>query len=152
MIIVSACLYGVNCRYDGNSSENTKIINAFRKDQIILVCPEELGGLNTPRTPCEICKGTGKDVLKGVCKIKSSKGEDLTSYFIKGAEETLKIAKTFDVKKAILKSKSPSCGLNTIYNGDFDKTLRKGNGVTAQILIDNGIYVITENQIDEYLR
>jgi len=150
LIIVSACLYGVNCRYDGKSSENAKIINAFKEDQIILVCPEELGGLKTPRTPCEIYKGTGKEVLNGLCKVKSSKGEDFTSYFIKGAEETLKIAKTFDVKKAILKSKSPSCGLNTIYNGDFDKTLVKGNGVTAQLLINNGIDVITENEIDEY--
>ncbi|SUY46995.1 purine nucleoside phosphorylase [Clostridium putrefaciens] len=147
MIIVSACLYGVNCRFDGKSSENAKIIDAFKNDQVILVCPEELGGLKTPRTPCEIYKGTGKEVLKGMSKVKSSKDEDFTRYFVKGAEETLKIAKRFDVKKAILKSKSPSCGLNRIYNGNFDKTLVKGNGVTAQILIDNGIDIITENEV-----
>lgn len=81
MIIVSACLYGVNCRFDGKSSENAKIIDAFKNDQVILVCPEELGGLKTPRTPCEIYKGTGKEVLKGMSKVKSSKDEDFTRYF-----------------------------------------------------------------------
>ncbi|MBU5590640.1 DUF523 domain-containing protein [Clostridium sp. MSJ-4] len=149
MIIVSACLCGLNCKYNGKNNEAIDIIRKLEKEDIIPVCPEQLGGLPTPRDPSEISNGTGEEVLKGKGKVISINGEDYTGYFIKGAEETLKIAKLFQVKKAILKSNSPSCGYKKIYNGDFKGILKEGNGVTAQLLLDNGIEVISEKDLKE---
>ncbi|WP_032121575.1 DUF523 domain-containing protein [Clostridium amazonitimonense] len=149
MIIVSACLCGLNCKYNGKNNEVIDIIRKLEKEDIIPVCPEQLGGLPTPRDPSEIFNGTGEEVLKGKGKVISINGEDYTGYFIKGAEETLKIAKLFQVKKAILKSNSPSCGYKKIYNGDFKGILKEGNGVTAQLLLDNEIEVISEKDLKE---
>lgn len=147
MIIISACLCGVDCKYSGKNSFNEKTYEIFKSGKAILVCPEQLGGLSTPRLPAEICKGTAEDVLAGRGRVENNQGLDVTSEFIKGAEETLKIARAIECKQAILKSKSPSCGCGRIYNGSFDKTMIKGNGVTAQLLLDNGIEVVTEEDI-----
>ncbi|MDF2672723.1 MAG: hypothetical protein K0R09_988 [Clostridiales bacterium] len=147
MILISACLCGVDCRYSGDSKSNEKIYSLLMDGNVQLVCPEQLGGLPTPRHPAEICQGTSEDVIKGSGKVLNNQGEDVTKHFIKGAEETLKIAKTLGCNKAILKSRSPSCGCGNVYSGNFDGTLVEGNGVTAQLLMENGIEVLTEEDI-----
>jgi len=147
LIIVSACLAGVNCKYNGDNNECVAIIKLIQCGEAIPVCPEQLGGFATPRPAAEIVKGTGAGVLDGKCGVMRINGEDVTSGFIKGAYEVLKIAQMIGAKKAILKSKSPACGYGCIYDGSFKNVLTKGNGVTAELLIRNGIDVITENEV-----
>ncbi|HHY14360.1 MAG TPA: DUF523 domain-containing protein [Thermoanaerobacterales bacterium] len=144
MIIVSACLCGIDCKYNGLNNISRNIIDIAKREILIPVCPEQLGGLSTPRLPSEIIGGTGEDVLDRLAKVVNQKGEDVTDNFIKGAQESLKIAKLFEVKFAILKSKSPSCGFENIYDGNFDGTLIKGSGVTASLLSRNGIKIYDE--------
>lgn len=148
MIIVSACLCGINTRYDGRNNLNEKVAKLLEEGKAVLVCPEQLGGLSTPRTPHEIKGGTGAEVLNGCAKVISANCQDSTEEFIKGAEETLRIAKQAGSKIAILKAKSPSCGCGKIYDGSFTKILTEGNGVTAELLIRNGIKVYNEDNID----
>lgn len=144
MIIVSACLCGINSKYDGGNNLNEKVLKLFRDGKAIPVCPEQLGGQTTPRAAHEISNGTGAEVLDGKCRIKGPEGEDATSEFLRGAYETLKIAKECDAKIAILKARSPSCGCGKIYDGTFTGNKIDGNGVTAELLIRNGIRVYTE--------
>lgn len=134
-IIVSACLLGVSCRYDGNSKPNEKIIDLKEKYNLIPICPEIMGGLPTPRMPAEIKDG----------RVKTENGIDVTEEYKKGADEALKFARLFGCKKAILKENSPSCGCGKIYNGEFTRTLKDGNGITAELFIKNGIDVFGEN-------
>lgn len=147
MILVSACLCGINCKYNGKNNLSKETMDALKKDEILPICPEQLGGLTTPRLPHEIKDGTGKDVLNGKAEVFSTNGDESTEKFIRGAYETLSICKNFKVSSAILKAKSPSCGCGEIYDGTFSKKLINGNGVTAQLLIDNKIKVINENEI-----
>jgi uncharacterized protein YbbK (DUF523 family) len=137
MKIVSACLAGINCRWDGESRPNKTIIKLVREGKAIPVCPEQLGGLPTPRIPSE---QKGESVFR-------KDGKDVTKEFVRGAEETLKIAKLYECKEAILKTKSPSCGCGKIYDGTFTGKFVDGDGVTAKLLKQNGIRVITENDI-----
>ena len=141
MILISACLAGVNCKYNGENNYNEKIVELVKKGEAILVCPEQLGGLCTPRVPAEI------KVVDGKRYVINKEGIDVTKEFENGAKEVLKLAKQFNITKAILKSKSPSCGCGTIYDGTFNGVKIDGNGITTQLLIDNGIEVITENDI-----
>ena len=134
-IIVSACLLGVSCRYDGNSKPNEKIIDLKEKYNLIPICPEIMGGLPTPRMPAEIKDG----------RVKTENGIDVTDEYKKGADEAIKLAKLFGCKKAILKENSPSCGCGKIYNGEFTRTLKDGNGITAELFMKNGIDVFGEN-------
>lgn len=149
MIIVSACLCGINTRYDGKSNLNEKVMKLLKEGKAVLVCPEQLGGFSTPRSPHEIAHGTGAQVLDGDAKVISIEGRDGTLEFIKGAEETLKIAKEVNANIAILKAKSPSCGKGKIYDGSFSGKKIDGNGVTAELLIRNGITVYSEEELDE---
>lgn len=134
-ILVSACLLGVACRYDGKSKEVERIKRLISKYNLIPICPEQLGGLPTPRVPSE----------RNGDKVINSEGKDVTCEYKKGAEEALRIAKIFNCSIAILKAKSPSCGTGEIYDGSFSKTLTVGNGITADLLLENGIKVFTEN-------
>lgn len=134
-ILVSACLAGVDCKYNGGNNENAKIIELIKNNDVILVCPEQLGGLSTPRDPAENIND----------KVITDKGKDVTKEFDKGAEEVLKLAKKFNIKKAILKSRSPSCGKGKIYDGTFSGKKIDGNGKTAELLIKNGIEVISSD-------
>lgn len=149
MIIVSACLCGLNTRYDGKSNLNEKVIKLLREGKAIVVCPEQLGGMSTPRPPHEIRSGTGAEVLDGFAKVIGIDGADSTKEFIAGAYEVLKLYKSTGAKAAILKAKSPSCGCGDIYDGTFSSTKIKGNGVTAELLIRSGIKVYTEENIEE---
>ncbi|KKN97156.1 hypothetical protein LCGC14_0161210 [marine sediment metagenome] len=136
--LVSACLIGVNCRYDGKSKLDRKCLKLFKKRELMPVCPEQLGGLSIPREPAEI-KKSGKVLTKN--------GKDVTKNFNKGAKEVLKITKNLKIREAILKSKSPSCGLGLVYDGSFSGKLIKGNGITTTLLRKNKIKVITEKEL-----
>ena len=149
MIIVSACLCGIDCKYNGGNNLDARVLKLMQEGKAIPVCPEQLGGLQTPRAPSEIVNGNGCDVLMGKGKIVDSKDEDVTAEFIKGAYETLKIAELMGANIAILKAKSPSCGVSQIYDGSFSGNIRTGNGVTAQLLLSKGIKVYTEENLEE---
>lgn len=136
-ILVSACLLGCSCRYDGKSKPCEAVIALADKHILIPVCPEIYGGLSTPRSPSEI---VGDRVV-------NSLGKDVTAEYEKGAKETLKLAKKLGCDKAILKAKSPSCGKGKIYDGTFSGTLKDGSGITAKLLTASGIEVFTENEI-----
>ena len=137
MKIVSACLAGVNCRFDGKSRPNEKIMQLVKKGKAIPVCPEQLAGLTTPRENSEIRSG----------KVFSVSGTDETAQIKRGAEETLKIARLVGATEAIFKARSPSCGKGKIYDGSFSGKLVKGNGITTELLLKNGIKVLTEEEI-----
>lgn len=138
IILVSACLLGINCQYNGESDFTRELLEFLKdKGEFIAVCPEVLGGLPIPRDGAEII---GE-------KVKTAKGKDVTKQFLKGAEQVLKVAKENNVKLAILKAKSPSCGAGWIYDGTFLRNLIKGDGVTAALLKKNGIKVFTEKDL-----
>jgi len=143
MYIVSACLMGENCRYNGGNSRNDKVIAFLNDKDFISLCPEELAGLVTPRSPNEIFEG----------KVRTKDGKDLTELFHKGAEETYRLAENQakelnqEIEIAIMKSRSPSCGCGIIHDGTFAGKLIKGNGITSELLIKKGIKVITEEDL-----
>ena len=152
MIIVSACLCGINCKYNGGNNLDERVLKLLKEGKAIPVCPEQLGGQQTPRVPHEIVRGTGIDVLQGKAKVLGEgddESDDVTSEFIKGAYETLKIAETVGASVAILKTRSPSCGVSEIYDGTFSGTKRLGNGVTAELLLSKGMQVFTEESLNE---
>ena len=138
MIVVSACLVGINCRHDGSSKTKPELLNLLEKKGAVPICPEQLGGLPTPRPPAKIQSGDGFDVLKSRSRVIDIKGRDVTPQFIKGAIEALNIARLVGAGEAILKDKSPSCGVNYIWEDDG---LKEGKGVLTALLIDNGIKV-----------
>lgn len=140
MYIVSACLCGIDCKYNGKNNYNEKIEELVKEGKAVLVCPEQMGGLKTPRDPSEIKEG----------KVVSNAGVDVTREYQKGAEETLKICKMVGATKAILKSKSPSCGCGKVYDGTFTGALIDGDGITTKLLKENGIEVISSDEIDNY--
>ncbi len=133
-ILVSACLLGTPCRYDGAGKPDARILSLAATRRLIPVCPEQLGGLATPRPPAE-------RVGARVC---ASNGADVTGAFFRGAQETLRLARLLGCKTAILKSRSPSCGSRQIYDGTFTGTLVSGEGVTTALLRQNGLAVYSE--------
>lgn len=137
-ILVSACLLGVNCKYNGNNNLNDKVIKYIENKEVIPICPEIMGGLSIPRYPSEIVDD----------KVINNQNQDVTKEYTKGAEETLKLARILGVRKALLKSKSPSCGCGKIYDGTFTNTLINGDGITTKLLKENKIEVITEMELD----
>jgi len=139
-ILVSACILGIYCRYDGSEIKNDLIAEKIGEHNLIPICPEQLGGLKTPREPSEIKNG----------KVYAKNGTDITANYIKGANEALKIAKMFNCKIAILKDRSPSCGAKKLYDGTFSGKLIEGNGITAELLSQNGITVILESEAKNF--
>lgn len=152
MILVSACFAGIKVKYNGKDNLDERLKKLVDEKRAVPVCPEVLGGLSTPREPAEINGGDGFDVLDGKAKVVTKSGKDVTEAFLKGANETLKIAKEVGATIVVLKENSPSCGSNMIYNGTFQGEKIKGNGVTSALLIRNGFQVISEHQfIEDYL-
>lgn len=138
MILVSSCLLGLNCRYDQSEKPNKEVI-AYLKDKAYLpVCPEQMGGLSTPRPACEI---TGHAPLV----ISTQAGEDKTDAFLMGVDQVLKLIEGLTIDKAILKAKSPSCGSDEIYNGRFEKQIILGQGVLTKALRQKNISVFHEH-------
>ena len=141
-IVVSACLLGVCCTYRGTSKEQESVLNLLQEGHTLIpVCPEQLGGLPTPRPASE----------RKEDKVVSCLGVDVTEQFARGAKEALRIAKLYDCKVAVLKERSPSCGSNQIYDGSFQGVLINGDGVTAELLKQHGIKVLGESEINELL-
>lgn len=147
MILVSACLLGINCKYNGDNNKYFKVLEYLKDKEFIIVCPEQLGGMSTPRDPSEIIRLDGDAVINGETSVITNKRLDVTKKFKLGANETLKIAKLYNCKEAILKEGSPSCGSNYIYDGTFTGKKRDGIGVTTSLLKHNGIKVISEKEI-----
>ena len=139
-ILVSACLLGINCRYDGGNCLMAEAIEEIGSQPALPVCPEQLGGLSTPRSAAEIASGSGEEVLDGRAKVLTDEGSDVTAHLVRGAEETLKIARLSGATRAILKQKSPSCGSGQISRGG---KILPGDGVTAALLKREGIEVIS---------
>ena len=137
-ILVSGCLVGLHCRYDGRRVPDQSILKNVMNKLFIVVCPEQLGGLSTPRKKSLIVGGDGTDVLSGKARVITEDGQDVTEQFVRGAEETLTLARLFDIKRVIFKDKSPSCGVKKIYHGT---RLVHGCGVTTALLIQEGIEV-----------
>ena len=133
MIIVSACLAGYRCRYDGKVNPDPQIVDLVKNGKAVPVCPEMMGGLPCPRVPAERTADGRRVVMRD--------GTDVTEAFMRGASETLRIAELYGCDCAILKARSPSCGKGTVYDGTFSGTLKTGNGVTAELLMQNGVAV-----------
>lgn len=148
MILVSACLLGINCKYDGDNNKHERVVEYLKDKQFILVCPEQLGGLSTPRVPCEIVDEVCNEDSINSYVVKNKNGVDVSENFLKGAYETLKIARLYGCNEAILKEGSPSCGSNKIYDGTFKGNKIDGTGVTASILRKEGIKIISEKQLE----
>ena len=147
MYLISACVCGVNCKYNGLNNYNEICDKLLASGKAILVCPEQLGGLPTPRIPSEIIGESSNILNYNNGSVIDKNGNDVTPQFVKGAKETLQIAKKLNIKKAILKDGSPSCGVNYIYDGNFNGTKIKGMGLTAQLLKESSIDVISELEL-----
>ncbi len=141
-ILVSACLMGLNCRYNGIGVVAEGIRELMKEHQLIPVCPEIFGGMPTPRDPAEQRDN----------RVFTSAGEDVTEPYTKGAEEVVRLAKLYGCTLAILKERSPSCGYGTIYDGSFSHTRIDGNGVTAGRLAEEGLRIIGESRIEELIK
>ena len=137
-ILVSACLLGENCKYNGGNNENKEILELAKKHTLIPICPECFAGLPIPRVPSEIKNG----------RVYSKNGDDLTEAFNDGAEKALYIAEESGCQLAILKERSPSCGFGKIYDGSFTGNIINGNGITAQLLYEHGITILGETKLD----
>lgn len=148
MILVSSCLAGNPVRYNGTACLDNTIQKLIAEKKAIAVCPELLGGFNTPREPAEILGGDGYDVLTGKAKVIESSGNDVTQLYINGAVKTLGIAREMKVTHVVLKEYSPSCGSNEIYNGEFIGDKVAGVGVTTALLENSGIRVISECELE----
>lgn len=133
--IVSACLAGVPCRYDGNATPSARVLDLVRQGLALPVCPEQFGGLATPRPPCELLEE----------RVITRDGQDLTAHFRNGAAEAVRLAQLAGCTEAILKSRSPSCGCGYIYDGHFSGTLVEGSGIFAKALLEAGITVTLDD-------
>lgn len=141
-LLISACLLGHNTKYNGKNNYKEEVKQLEEYFDFIIICPEVEGGLKIPRDPSEII---GSNVI-------SNKGKNVTYEYTKGAQIALNKAKLNNIKYALLKSKSPSCGKGLVYDGTFSSKLIEGNGIACKLLLDNNIEVFTENEIDELIK
>ncbi|MBR5346711.1 MAG: DUF523 domain-containing protein [Deltaproteobacteria bacterium] len=147
-LLISACLLGIACRYDGASRDNADVRALLHCHHLLPVpiCPEQLGGLSTPRKPCQFCGGDGADLWHGTATLVNEDGHDLTPFFQRGAREALKIAQLCGCRAALLKERSPSCGVRAVH---CEGALRTGSGVTTVLLRKAGLYTFSEEEISE---
>ncbi len=138
-VIVSACLLGANCRYDGGTKYHPELLSKLEGECLIPVCPEQLGGLGTPRPSAEIVEGSGPDVLEGRSRVVNHEGQDVTENYLRGAREVTSLARLLDVKCACLKELSPACGVKYIKRGDRRVP---GMGVAAAALVGQGVKLV----------
>ena len=165
--LVSACLLGVSCKYSGGHNYSEAVVNLKEKYQLIPVCPEQMGGLMTPRVPAEVCSVKKQQMEHGEMttaaaetdsadecmerRVLAKDGTDVTEQFQRGAQEALKLAQLFGCKCAVLKSRSPSCGSGVIYDGTFTGTKIAGDGITAELLKEYGIKVFSEEKLHLFM-
>jgi len=145
MYLISSCLAGVRCRYDGSHNRVEEIVEFMKERPCITACPEILGGLETPRVPCEIVNVEGEE------RVMAMDGSDCTENFSQGARGTLELCRLNGVTRAVLKQRSPSCGFGLIYDGTFSCKLKEGSGFTAALLHENGIKIYNEDNWKELL-
>ena len=148
-VLISACLLGKNCRYNGGHSKLTELEEIDM--EWISVCPEEAGKLSTPRPAAELTSST-KAVVSGLGKILTKKGVDVTPQILDGSKKELSKLKLSNAKIAVLKSRSPSCGYGQVYDGTFTGNLCKGNGIFSQMCEDEGVEVISSDHIDSFIK
>ena len=147
-LLVSRCLLGHRVRYDGGAHGPYDLLQQWQAEgRIVPLCPEVAGGLPTPRAPAEIAGGQGGDVLEGRLPVLTDSGADVTAAFIAGAEAALRLVRQHDLRIAVLKARSPSCGNTHNYDGSFSGTLVAGEGVTAALLRRHGVRVFNESQL-----
>ena len=140
-ILVSSCLLGEKCRYNGSGEEDSYVLEYIKNMKVYSICPEVMGGMSTPRTPCEIYKD----------RVVSKDGKDKTAYFEKGATMVVDLAKQEEIDLAIFKSRSPSCGCGQIYDGTFRGVLIQGDGICVRKLKKNGIRVINNEELKKVM-
>lgn len=141
-ILVSACLLGIQCKYSGKSNQSESLWGKLQGHEVLLICPEQLGGLSTPRNPAEIL------FTKDGIRVQTETGEDVTNSFLRGAEIAFQLAEEEGITLAVLKDGSPSCGVNSIYDGTFSKCKIEGCGVFAKRLMEKGILCYDENTME----
>jgi uncharacterized protein YbbK (DUF523 family) len=146
-VLVSACLAGRACAYDGSHRANDVILQLVRDGRAVLVCPEEEGGLPTPRPAAEIEGGNGADVLDGSGRVVTDAGVDVTAEYLEGARIAVDRAASEGCRAAILKARSPACGCGAVYDGSFTRRLGSGDGVTAAALRAAGVELWTEEDV-----
>ncbi len=156
-ILISSCLLGENVRYDGDNSsiaynssfsfsQKERFMDILCSNEIYSFCPEVSGGLSIPRVPSEIISRQKPFIVK------NKEGKDVTINFLLGAKNTLELCKNEDIKLALLKSKSPSCGNTQIYDGSFSGNLIEAQGLTAKLLLENGITIFNETQMNSFFK
>lgn len=150
-LLVSACLVGLNTKYDGGMNFCPNLESLREKAVLVPVCPEQLGGLPTPRPPAEIICADGYDVLSGQAQVLTDSGEDRTAAYLRGARGTRRLAEMVSAGAALFKALSPSCGNRQIYDGSFRKVLRCGPGVAAALLLASGLPVFNEEETEALL-
>lgn len=142
-VIVSACLLGIACRYDGTAHPSALVRDLTARLRVVRVCPEGASGLPVPRPPAEICPADGRVHLRD--------GSDVTDDFERGACRMLEVARASGARVAILKAKSPSCGIGRVYDGSFTGRLRSGTGVFARLLEGEGLHLVDERELEALL-
>jgi uncharacterized protein YbbK (DUF523 family) len=150
IIMVSACLLGVKCRYDGKAKPVGRLVRRLEGCRIVPFCPECLGGLSIPRLPAEIQNGEGATVLTGESRVVNSRGEDCTLQFLQGARRTVELYRENRPQYVLLKANSPSCGAGRIYDGSFSGRFRPGDGVAAAMLRQEGALLHTEEELADF--
>ncbi|MGA4838556.1 DUF523 domain-containing protein [Streptomyces sp. G45] len=140
-VLVSACLRGVPCRFDGRAKAAAEVDAVLAGRAVVPFCPEAAGGLPTPRRPAELVGGDGHDVLDGTARVVDDTGRDVTAAFVDGAHRALAKARATGCAEAVLMPRSPSCGCGAVYDGSFSGELVPGDGVTAALLERNGVAV-----------
>ena len=151
-VLVSSCLIGINSQWDSGEKRNEKLIGLVKSGSAVFMCPEQAGGMPTPREPSEIEYGkTAKDILVGAGRVLTKSGRDVTKEFVDGAKQVLALCKELGITTAVLKEKSPSCGSIKTYDGTFTGTKISGKGITAELLTQHGIQVYSEENFPDNL-
>lgn len=149
-ILISRCLLGHRVRYDGGAHGPFDLLQQWQSEgRVVALCPEVAGGLPTPRPPAEITGGQGAQVLEGKVRVLTDADADVTAAFVAGAEAALRLVHLHDLRIAVLKARSPSCGNLQNYDGSFSGQLVDGEGVTAALLRRHGVQVFNESQLVE---
>lgn len=149
-ILISRCLLGHRVRYDGGAHGPFDLLQQWQSEgRVVALCPEVAGGLPTPRPPAEITGGQGAQVLEGKVRVLTDADADVTTAFVAGAEAALRLVHLHDLRIAVLKARSPSCGNLQNYDGSFSGQLVDGEGVTAALLRRHGVQVFNESQLVE---